>query len=162
MYSIVKYPHTSLTTPTTEFDFSNPPISSYDLVNDMLTIMIDSKGIGLSANQLGLPYRMFVMRGDEYNFACFNPKIVSKSDETTILEEGCLSFPGLIVKIARSNTVRLRFRTASGGTDTKTFDGLSARVIQHEINHLDGELFYNSAHRYHREKAFKRYNHGRA
>lgn len=162
MYSIVKYPNDALTTPTVEFDFSNPPTNPHDLVHEMLTIMNDSKGVGLSANQLGLPYRVFVMRGNEYNFACFNPKIVSMSDDTSLLDEGCLSFPGLVVKIARSKTARLRFQTASGGTDTKTFDGLSARVVQHEMDHLNGILFYNNAHRYHRDKALKRYNYGKA
>lgn len=161
-YSIIKYPNDVLTTSTIPFDFSNPPTNPHDLVHEMLTTMINSKGIGLSANQLGLPYRVFVMRGDEYNFACFNPKIVSKSDETNTMEEGCLSFPGLIVKVPRANTVRLRFQTQSGGTDTKTFDGLSARVVQHEMDHLNGELFFNKAHRYHREKALKGYNYGRA
>lgn len=159
--NFVRYPDPSLTTPTTNFDFSNPPTNPHDLVHEMLVTMINSKGIGLSANQLGLPYRVFVMRGDEYNFACFNPKIVSMSDKTTTMEESCLSFPGLIVKVPRANTVRLRFQTQSGGTDTKTFDGLSARVVQHEMDHLDGLLFFNKAHRYHREKAMKGYNYGR-
>lgn len=158
---IVKYPNASLTTPTEQFDMLNPPTNPYDLVDKMLQTMFDSKGIGLSANQLGLPYRMFVMRGDEYNFACFNPKIVSMSEQTNTLDEGCLSFPGVVVKVPRANSVRLRFQTASGGIDTKTFDGLSARVVQHEMDHLDGNLFFNRAHRYHREKALKRYNYGR-
>lgn len=160
--NIIKYPNDILTTPTTHFDFSNPPTNPHDLVHEMLTTMNNSNGIGLSANQLGLPYRVFVMRGDEYNFACFNPKIVSMSDNTNTMEEGCLSFPGLIVKIQRANTVRLRFQTQSGGTDTRTFDGLSARVVQHEMDHLNGELFFNKAHRYHREKALKGYKYGRA
>jgi peptide deformylase len=162
MYSIIKYPNEILTTSTQEFDFANPPINPHDLVTEMLDTMYKSNGVGLSANQVGLPYRVFVMRGNEYNFACFNPKIVSKSDNTTLLEEGCLSFPGLVVKIARSNSVRLRFQTQSGGTDTKTFDGLSARVVQHEMDHLDGKLFYNNAHRYHRDKALKGYAYGKA
>lgn len=159
---IVKFPNNCLTTATAHFDFNNSQTNPHDLVQTMLEQMINSKGIGLSANQLGLSHRVFVMRGDEYNFACFNPKIVSMSNDTNTLEEGCLSFPGVVVKVPRANTVRLRFQTASGGTDTKTFDGLSARVIQHEIDHLDGKLFFNRAHRYHREKALKGYNYGRA
>lgn len=159
--NIVKYPNDILVTPTNEFDFSNPPSDPHELARSMLQTMYDSNGVGLSANQVGLPYRVFVMRGDEYSFACFNPKIVSMSDQTTVLEEGCLSFPGLVVKVPRANTVRLRFQTPSGSVDTKKFDGLSARVIQHEMDHLDGLLFYNKAHRYHREKALKGYNYGR-
>ena len=158
---IVKYPNDVLTTRTTEFDFSNPPTNPHELVQLMLNEMNNANGVGLSANQLGLPYRVFVMRGNEYNFAFFNPKIVSLSDRASTMEEGCLSFPGLVVKVPRANTVRLRFQTQSGGTDTKMFDGLSARVVQHEMDHLDGVLFFNRAHRYHREKALKGYNYGR-
>lgn len=160
--NILKYPNELLTTTTIPFDFSNPPTNPHELVQSMLQTMVESNGVGLSANQVGLPYRVFVMRGHEHHFAFFNPKIVSMSDNTTTMEEGCLSFPGLIVKVPRANTVRLRFQTQSGGTDTKTFDGLSARVIQHEVDHLDGQLFFNKAHRYHREKALKGYKYGRA
>lgn len=160
--NILKYPNELLTTTTIPFDFSNPPTNPHELVQSMLQTMVESNGVGLSANQVGLPYRVFVMRGHEHHFAFFNPKIVSMSDNTTTMEEGCLSFPGLIVKVPRANTVRVRFQTQSGGTDTKTFDGLSARVIQHEVDHLDGLLFFNKAHRYHREKALKGYKYGRA
>lgn len=160
--NILKYPNELLTTTTIPFDFSNPPTNPHELVQSMLQTMVESNGVGLSANQVGLPYRVFVMRGHEHHFAFFNPKIVSMSDNTTTMEEGCLSFPCLIVKVPRANTVRVRFQTQSGGTDTKTFDGLSARVIQHEVDHLDGLLFFNKAHRYHREKALKGYKYGRA
>ena len=154
-YELIRYPDSRLTTEVPAFDFNNPPVDTYKLVEDMLTIMNDKKGIGLSANQLGLPYRVFVMRGDEYNYACFNPKIVSSDDKQTILEEGCLSFPGITVKIKRPVSVRLRFSTASGATDTRTFDGLTARVVQHELDHLNGTLFFNRANKYHRDKALK-------
>jgi len=160
-YELIKYPDTRLTTCVPDFDFSNPPTDPVQLSADMLQVMYDKKGVGLSANQLGLPYRVFVMRGDEYSFACFNPKIMNLSDDQTILEEGCLSFPGINVKLKRSNTVRLRFTTPSGGTDTKTFDGLTARVVQHEMDHLDGVLFFNRANRYHREKALKGFSYGK-
>lgn len=160
--NIIKYPNDILTTPTIPFDFSNPPTNPHELVNQLLQTMNDFKGVGLSANQLGLPYRVFVMRGDEYNFAFFNPKIVSHSNNVDTLEEGCLSVPGVVLKVTRPKSIRVRFQTPSGATDTKTFDGLSARVIQHEVDHLDGVLFFNKAHRYHREKALKGYKYGRA
>ena len=159
--NILTYPNAFLTTPTENFDFNNPPVNPHLLIQDMLQIMNEKKGIGLSANQLGLSYRVFVMRGEDTNFACFNPKIVSQSNETNLLEEGCLSFPGVNVKVKRSNTLRLRFQTPSGGTDTKNFGGLTARVVQHEIDHLNGILFFNNANRYHREKALKGFYNGR-
>ena len=153
--NLIKYPDPILTTPCVDFDFDNPPIDPHKLAKDMLLFMYDNKGIGLSANQVGYPYRVFVIRGEPTPFAMFNPKIVSKSEDTTYLDEGCLSFPGVIVKIKRSNQVRVRFMTPSGGTDTKTFDGLTAKAIQHEMDHLDGILFYNRANKYHRDKALK-------
>ena len=158
---LVKYPNALLTTPTQTFNFAEPQCDPYELVHDMLQFMFDKKGIGLSANQVGLPYRVFVMRGMEHNFACFNPRIVHKSEDSTLLEEGCLSFPGLTVKVKRSNTVRLRFETASGGTDTKTFDGLTARVVQHEMDHLNGILFFNRANKFHRDSAMKGFYNGK-
>lgn len=151
---LVKYPDPLLTTPCQEFDFSNPPIDPEKLAHDMLDFMVKAKGIGLSANQVGFPYRVFTMRG-EPSFACFNPKIVHKSDEVTYLDEGCLSFPNVVCKIKRSNEVRLRFQTYSGAVTTKTFHGLTAKVIQHEMDHLDGVLFFNRANKYHRDKALK-------
>lgn len=152
---LVKYPDPILTTPCQLFDFNIPPINPHHLATEMLSFMYDIKGIGLSANQVGYPYRVFCIRGEPTPFVMFNPKIVSMSDEKTVLDEGCLSFPGIIVKIKRSSQVRVRFMTPSGGTDTKTFDGLSAKAIQHEMDHLDGILFFNRANKYHRDKALK-------
>lgn len=158
---IIKYPNPLLTTETIPFDFINPPIAPSELVKIMLEVMNSNNGVGLSANQIGYNHRVFVMRGPEYNFAFFNPKIVSYGEETDTLEEGCLSVPGVVVKITRPKSVRVRFQTPSSGVDTKTFDGLSARIIQHEMDHLNGVMFFNRAHRYYRDKAMKGYKYGR-
>lgn len=153
--NIIKHPNPILTTPCQEFDFKNPIQNPEELAVDLIKTMNDNKGIGLSANQVGIPYRVFVMKG-EPNFAVFNPRIVYASDDVTYLDEGCLSFPGVICKIKRSNEVRVRFQTPSGIMTTKTFHGLTAKVFQHEMDHLDGILFYNRASRYHRELALKK------
>lgn len=147
-----------LTTPIDEFDFACPPEDPADLATELLQVMNEHNGLGLSANQISKKHRVFVMRGYEENFACFNPKIVHASDETIVLEEGCISFPGLFVKIKRPKSIRVRFQTPSGTVVTKQFDGLTARIFQHELDHLNGILFYNRANRYHREKALKEYN----
>ena len=117
--------------------------------------MYDRNGIGLAAPQVGFPYRIFAMRGQPENFVCYNPKIVTYSEQQVVLEEGCLSFPGLLVKIKRPQHIRVRFQTPNGDTLTKQFTGVSARVFQHETDHCDGILFYNRANRYYRDKAFK-------
>lgn len=78
------------------------------------------------------------------------------SEEVITLEESCLSFPRLIVKIKRPRHVRVRFQSPTGETVTQQFTGMTARVFQHELDHLNGVLFYTRANRFHREKAFKK------
>ena len=113
-----------------------------------------NKGLGLAAPQIGIPYRVFAFTGDPVN-VCFNPKIVDKSKEEIYLDEGCLTFPGLIIKIKRSSLIKVRFTMANGETITKKLSGMTARCFQHELDHLNGILFLNRANLYHREKALK-------
>lgn len=157
MKPLVLYPDPLLTTPTEKFDFNNPQVDPHDLANELIETMHHYKGIGLAANQIGYNLSVFAMRGLEYNFVCFNPIIVNSSSELEIMEEGCLSFPGMVVKIKRPTEIRTRFTTPSGGKDTKTFTGLSARTFQHELDHLNGVLFYNNAGKFHRDQAMKRW-----
>ena len=158
---IVKFPNQILTQSTQPFDFSNPFQDPIELSLELMKEMNDNNGIGLAANQIGKPYAVFTMKVYPDNFVCFNPKIVNTSDDMVEMEEACLSFPGVVLKIKRPSQVRLRFQMPSGLTDTKTFDGLTARTIQHEIEHLNGELFINKANRYHRDKAMKGYYNGK-
>jgi peptide deformylase len=158
---IVKFPNPILMKPVQPFDFNNPFQDPIELSLELMKEMNDNNGIGLAANQIGKPYAVFTMKGYPDNFVCFNPKIVNTSDDMVEMEEACLSFPGVILKIKRPSQVRLRFQMPSGLTDTKTFDGLTARTIQHEIEHLNGELFINKANRYHRDKAMKGYYNGK-
>ena len=120
--------------------------------------IVESNGIGLAANQIGIPYRIFAMRGSPENFVCFNPKIITFSEEEILLEEGCLTYPDLIVKIKRPKHLRVRFSTPNGDTRTETFTGITARIYQHEMDHIDGIIFYNKAHKYYRNKAFHKHN----
>lgn len=150
------FPDPILTTPCQPFDFNNPQFDPHIISNEMIKFCNEKKGIGLSANQIGLPYQLFVILGSE-TYACFNPKIINMSKEI-LLEESCLSYPGLSVKVKRAGEIRLRFQTPSGGTDTKTFHGLSARTILHEMDHLQGIPFWQKANRFHREQAFNKRN----
>ena len=157
---IIKYPDPILSKPVGDFDFNYPPESPSDIATKLIFEMNNHNGISLSANQLGLSYRVFCMRGHPENYVCFNPRIVYNSDEVTLMEEACVSFPGVTVKVKRSKEIRVRFQTPSGMLVTKKFDGLTARTFQHELDHLDGILFFNRANRYHREKALKGYYNG--
>jgi len=139
------------------FDFNNPPFDPIQFAENLVKHMYDWNGIGLAANQIGIPYRIFAMRGQPENFVCFNPRIVQPSEMQIVLDEGCLTYPGLYVKIKRPQHVRVRFQTPNGETLTKQFTGMTARIFQHELDHLDGIVFYNKANRYHREQAMRKW-----
>jgi peptide deformylase len=146
-----------LTKPCEIFDFISPPTDPIELAHNLVKTMYENNGVGLAANQVGLPYRVFAMRGSPENFVCFNPKIVQPSEMTIILEEGCLTYPGLLVKIKRPQHIRVRFTTPNGDTITKQFTGMTARIFQHEMDHINGEIFYNKANRFHRDQALKKW-----
>lgn len=136
------------------FDFTNPPTDPIQLAKDLAETMIDSKGIGLAANQVGLPYRVFAITGEQI-FVCFNPRIVDTSSEVVLMNEGCLSYPGLVIKIKRPRMIKVRFTMPNGETRTEKFDGLTARVFQHELDHLNGYVHLSRAGVYHKEQAMK-------
>ena len=141
--------------PAEKFDFNSPPCDPWDLAEAMVKIMIDNNGMGLSACQVGLPYAVFAMIGQP-NHVMFNPKLVDVSNETITLDEGCLSFPGVVAPIARARHIKIRFTGPDGQTTTKKFTGMSARVVQHEMDHLNGILFFNHLSRLKREQIFKK------
>lgn len=157
---LVKSNDPILTTVCQKFDFQNPPFEPVNFAKDLVKHMYEWNGLGLAANQVGVPYRIFAMRGQPENFVLINPRIVDVSTETVLLEEGCLTYIGLIVKIKRARHIKIRFQTPNGDTLTKQFTGMTARVAQHELDHLDGIVFYDKANRYHRDKAFKKWNNG--
>lgn len=136
------------------FDFADPPTDPIELAHALAQTMIANNGLGLSANQIGLPYRVFAMTGDPIT-VCFNPRIVDVSEETIVLEEGCLSFPGLFVKIKRPKRIKVRYTEPNGNTVTKTFDGMTARIFQHELDHLNGIRYIERANKIHLEQARK-------
>lgn len=139
------------------FDFTDPPFDPIEFSKTLIKFMYDKNALGVAANQVGVPYRIFAMRGSPENFVCFNPKIVQTSEKTVVLEEGCLSYSGLLVKIKRPEFVRVRFTTPNGDTMTKQFIGMSARVFQHEYDHLEGIRFYDKANKFHRDRALRKW-----
>jgi len=138
------------------FDFKNPPIDPFDLFADLVETMIVKKGIGLAAPQVGLPYNVFIF-GDPSNREliniAFNPQIVDHSLDLVYYEEGCLSFPGLYIKIKRPREIRARYANVKGNVNTIKFDGLTSRIFQHELDHLNGVLFTTKAPRLNLERA---------
>ena len=112
------------------------------LVERMERLMQDARGVGLAANQVGVLRRVFVIQAaeDEEPRALVNPVIVERSEENDADDEGCLSMQGVVVGVERPVRVRIEARTASGELLELDFEGLAARVAQHELDHLDGVL----------------------
>jgi len=146
-----------LTSVCQNFDFKNPAFDPIEFAKELIAFTYENNGLGLAANQVGVPYRIFSMRAAPENFVCYNPKIVMPSEDQVVLEEGCLSYPGLLVKIKRPTMVKVRFNTPNGDILTKTFIGMSARVFQHEMDHLDGIRFFDKANKFHKDQAFKKW-----
>jgi peptide deformylase len=144
-----------LTQASAEFDFETQDLNPSQLARDLVDTMYASNGLGLSACQIGLPYRVFAMRGSPENLVLFNPKIVQLSSDFVLLEETSLSFPGLIVEVNRPKSLRMRFTGPDGEVRTVQYTGMTARIVQHQMDHLDGKLFYNKTTRHRRDKAFK-------
>lgn len=142
-----------LFTPTEPFNFLEPPFDPIEFSEKLVKTMYSLKGIGLAANQIGVPYSIFAMRGSPENFVCFNPIIVDVSQEIMLLEEGCLTYPGIYIKIKRPKHIRCRFSTPNGDTITKKFTGMTAKIFQHEMTHLRGEIFTKNCSRLSIERA---------
>jgi len=141
-YNLIEPNDPLLNNPLERFNINNPPegVDPVELGKELLSHMRYFGGIGLSANQLGLPYRVFVMEGDP-GFVCFNPTITAYAGELVNLDEGCLSYPGLYVKKKRRGLIRVRFQDPYGNPIVKKFSGMSARIFQHEMEHMEGENF---------------------
>lgn len=140
-----------------DFDFENSPCDPKELAFKMNECMKKKDGLGLSACQVGIPFRVFVMRinGDE-PLALFNPKIVNRSDNMISMKEGCLSFPLLYMNVKRPDSVRIRYQTYTGETKTQQFIGMSARVALHEMDHMEGMTYHNRASPFELQRATRK------
>jgi peptide deformylase len=135
-----------------KFDFDNPQTSPIELAHVLAQAVIKYDGLGVSANQLGLPYRAFAIKAEKI-IVCFNPFLLDVSEETVYLEESCLSFPNLYVKIKRPRTIKVRYTEPNGNVVTCKFDGMTARVFLHELDHLNGIVHLTHAHQVHVQQA---------
>ena len=117
-----------------------------ELSEKMFTTMDKYGGIGLSANQVGLPFNMFVMGGHPQlekglKMTCFNPVIISASVETVMMKEGCLTFPFIFLNIKRSRKVVVKYEDENGDLQEGHLDGMMSRIFQHEYDHMLGRTF---------------------
>ena len=128
-----------------------------DEVRRMGELMVDALGVGLAANQVGVLNRVLVYRVQQEApvAALVNPEIEWSGDEAETLEEGCLSLPGVHVDVERAVFVRVRAQDEYGEPITVEASGLEARVIQHEMDHLDGKLVFDRISRGQRKDAMR-------
>ena len=142
-----------------EFDFSSSQIDPKQLHEILRDKICELKTLGLSAPQLGIMVRVFAFGNPEDPdsiMSVFNPRIVNYGSELDIYEEQCSTFPGLFLKIKRPTTIRMRYSNQEDNTETHNFQGITARVALHEIDHLDGILFTERANRFHMDQAKRR------
>jgi peptide deformylase len=138
-------PHQSLIQRSEDWNFSTDQ-GAEQLEKSMIDFMIQSNGIGLAANQIGITKRLFVMGsrnipGFPEPFAIFNPKIIDASAEMIMDQEGCLSYPGLFLNVKRPSWVAVEYQNSKGDTIETRFEGYLAKCFQHELDHLDGVCF---------------------
>jgi len=114
--------------------------STRDIVDDMLETMYRADGVGLTAVQIGVLEKLVVIDVEDVFQVLVNPKVVATSEDTNIMVEGCLSVPETRVQIERSTGVEVKGESLDGGTVMLNKEGLIARVLQHEIDHLNGKL----------------------
>ena len=139
--NIIKFPNSILREQMPTFDFDNPLMDPKVLEKEMLEFMYARDGIGLAANQVGIKARVFVMGhkdNPESGMAFFNPIVVANTEKIEDIEEGCLSFPGVYVKIKRPSAIKARWQNSSGEWEEGAFDGYNCKCFLHEFDHLEG------------------------
>ena len=156
---VVKFPEKGLLSRTA-------PVRKVDegirrLAKDMLDTMYLAEGVGLSANQIGIPKRIAVMnptgrKADE--LVLVNPNIIKKEGEA-VIQEGCLSMPGISSEVKRAYKIEVKFLDLEGSEKLLSAEGLAARIVQHEIDHLNGRLFVDRLSLIKRKKLIKKYQH---
>ncbi len=125
------------------------------LTEEMLVTMREREGVGLAANQVGRLRRVLVAGIEEDEYVLINPVIEARSDESEVLAEGCLSIPGIQVDVERPVAVTVSGQDAAGRELRFEAEGLLARVLQHEIDHLDGVLILDRTDRESRKAALR-------
>ena len=122
------------------FDFENAIINPADFASSLVETCKKNNGVGLSANQCGFPYRVFVMGAGDNFVAHFNPEVVETSGEAHMLE-GCLSFPLLGFRITRPAEVTVKYQDFNGVEHNTKYTGISARCFLHELDHMNGIVY---------------------
>ncbi len=139
---LIYYPNEFLDKKVDDLDLENPIRDPIELRKEMIDFMLANNGIGLSANQIGLNAQVFVMGDKEENASIIiNPKILQHTEETVMDTEGCLSFPGIYVKVTRPKEILAEWYDERLVKQQGKIEGYSCKCFLHEWDHLQGITF---------------------
>ena len=147
IYTLLEPKHPLLHSSLPEITAETEPEDRKELMDNIVETMKHYGGIGLSANQVGLALRMFVFGDNKHFIPCFNPKILEYGKDKIPMEEGCLTYPGLFVKIFRPDMIVAQWEDENRELHKETFTELQSRVFQHEYDHMEGIDFRTRAGR---------------
>jgi peptide deformylase len=145
---IYTYGNAVLRKETEEISSHYPDLKA--LIDNMFETMYNAEGVGLASPQIGLPIRLLVIHvktdeenpeSEDFKVVMINPEMLETSNETESAEEGCLSIPGIHENVSRAKKVKISYLDTDFNEHTKEFEDFHARVIQHEYDHLEGNLF---------------------
>ena len=137
----------------------SPDLDRDDVEEKLSDSMKQYNGIGLSANQIGIMERVFVMYSDvkkRETITCFNPKIVTQSDTKILMDEGCLTYPGLWLKVKRPDGIEVEYEDKNGEIQNQAMFGLECRIFLHEYDHMEGTNFTQKVSKIKLNRALKR------
>ena len=137
----------------------SPDLDREKIEGQLIDSMKHYQGIGLSANQVGIMERVFVMYSDVKKkeiISCFNPKIITQSDTEIVIDEGCLSYPGLWLKVKRPDGIEVEYEDKTGEVQSMAMFGLECRIFLHEYDHMEGTDFTKKVSKIKLDRAKKR------
>ena len=149
MMQVFQYPHETLMQVSSDWR-TEDSIQGYSDIekfeNDFVDLMLQEKGMGLAANQIGITKRFFAIGHDSFDTfqkpaIIWNPSIIKQSTEKVIDLEGCLSFKDIFVKVERPKKIEVQYETTQGKTRYARLDGMESKCFQHECDHLEGITF---------------------
>ena len=143
------------------FDFEVDGANAQNIANVLFEKMKQLGGVGLSANQVGLDMRVFVMGLGETKIAVFNPIIIRYSKIEELFNEGCLSYPGIMLSIKRPTKITATYQDETGNIVEQEFNGLTARIFQHEYDHMNGTDYTHRVSKFKLDFAKKKFENKR-
>ena len=149
MIQVFQYPHETLLQTSTSWTQDDSIVGYDDLErfeSDMIKLMLDERGMGLAANQIGITKRFFAIGHETFDTfqkhaIIWNPQVINSSEEKVIDVEGCLSFKDVFVKVERPKIIEVQYETTQGKTRFAKLNGMESKCFQHELDHLDGITF---------------------